>query len=307
MHEALRAATARLAAVSDTPRLDAELLLANVLGVSRQQLLLGKAGHSDESQRPLAQHMSNDEVSMDSGFRRNDEADFQTLLARRLAHEPIAYIIGRQEFWGLDLRVSPAVLIPRPDSETLIEAALGHYKGRPPPARILDLGTGSGALLLAALSEFPKATGLGIDGSEAALEVARANSERLDLADRALFQIGDWCTGLAGTFDLILCNPPYVKAGATLAPNVVDYEPHSALFAGTDGLADYQRILPQLASSLAPDGVVCLEIGHTQCAAVTTLAEANGFAVRCQQDLGGRDRCLVLAREKALGIARQHR
>ncbi|MDE2340187.1 MAG: peptide chain release factor N(5)-glutamine methyltransferase [Alphaproteobacteria bacterium] len=268
--EALRVASARLAAISDTPRLDAELLLAHACGVRREALLLGQ---------------SPDRVP---------EA-FEALIARRLAYEPVAYILGHKEFWGLELRVTPAVLIPRPDSETLIEAALGYFKPRAAPRHIVDLGTGSGALLLAALSEWPEAHGLGVDASEAALGVARGNAEALGLAERACFQPGDWCAGLEGRFDLILCNPPYVENGAALAPDVRDHEPHSALFAGADGLDDYRRLIPQLPAILALDGIACLEVGHTQREAVSALAAASGLTATCRQDLGGRDRCLILS------------
>ena len=199
----LRAATTRLAEASDTPWLDAELLLAHALGLSREALLLGA------TRRPVPEA-------------------FEALIARRLRHEPIEYIIGQKEFWGLTLRVTPDVLIPRPDSETLIDAALGLFKGRRAPQNILDLGTGSGALLLAALSEWPEARGVGVDASAAALDVARGNAAALDLAERACFQQGDWCAGLSGPFDLILCNPPYIETTAPLAPNVRDHEPHGA-------------------------------------------------------------------------------
>jgi len=186
------------------------------------------------------------------------------------------------------------VLIPRPDSETLIAAAVAHF-GSAGPRTVLDLGTGSGALLLAALAEWPRTKGLGIDASPAALAVAHNNADHLGLSDRARFQLGDWGAGLAERFDLILCNPPYIDANAALAPNVSDYEPHSALFAGAEGLDDYRRLLPQFPGLLVQGGIVCLEIGHTQRDAVTALAAAEGFTVSCHQDLGGRDRCLVLS------------
>jgi release factor glutamine methyltransferase len=264
----LAAAAATLEAVSETPRLDAELLMAHALGMAREKLLLW-------------------------GMDQDVSPQFDNLLTRRLAHEPIAYIIGTKAFWSIELTVTPDVLIPRPDSETLIAAAVAHF-GQAGPNMVLDLGTGSGALLLAALSEWPSARGVGVDSSEAALTIARGNAAALGLANRAVFLRGNWCEGLTATVDLILSNPPYVETGASLAPNVSAYEPHSALFAGEDGLADYECLIPQLARVLAPKGIVCLEIGHTQRAAVTVLAEAEGFKVTCHQDLGGRDRCLLL-------------
>ena len=223
------------------------------------------------------------------------EVDFEAyepLIARRQAGEPLAYITGHREFWSLDLLVSPAVLIPRPDSETLVDAALQARRDRR-PATILDLGTGSGALLLAALSEWPNARGLGVDASEAALAVARANAERLGFARRAAFQKGDWGAGLNERFDLIFCNPPYVETDADLSPEV-RREPASALFAGADGLDDYRRLVPQLPRLLRDDGVAVIEIGHTQAAAVLALAAAAGMAAIVRHDLAGRDRCLVL-------------
>jgi release factor glutamine methyltransferase len=219
---------------------------------------------------------------------------FTTLLARRLAYEPIAYITGTRAFWTLELAVTPAVLVPRPDSETLIEAALAHFTDSS-PRHILDLGTGSGALLLAALREWPEATGVGVDASAPALAIAQQNAVRLGFTDRALFRLGNWCDGLAPPFDLILCNPPYVESDAQLSPEVATHEPASALYAGSDGLNEYRCLIPQLPAILAPGGITCLEIGHTQRAAVTALAEAQGFKVVCRQDLGKRDRCLVLS------------
>lgn len=265
--DALRAAATRI------DRFDAEVLLAHLLCTDRGGLFLDPT-------------------------REIDASAFAALVDRRAAHEPVAYITGTREFWSLDLIVTPAVLIPRPDSETLIEAALASGIK---PRTILDLGTGSGALLLAALSEWPAATGLGIDASQAALAVAARNAERLGLAGRARFQPGDWGQGLATRFDLILCNPPYVETGADLAADVRDHEPASALFAGADGLDDYRRLLPQLPGLLSPGGIAIVEIGHTQAAAVGALAAA--FDVEVHRDLAGRDRCLVL-RQRADAAAR---
>ncbi len=264
----MNAAEALLAATKRIDRLDAEVLLAHLSGESREALLLGP----------------NREV---------DAAAYMALVERRAAGEPVAYITGGREFWSLDLAVTRDVLIPRPDSETLIEAAKAAFAEHP-PATILDLGTGSGALLLAALSEFPRARGLGIDRSEAALAVARANALRLGLSRRAAFEAGDWGQGLAERFDLILCNPPYVEDDADLAPDVRDWEPAGALFAGPDGLDAYRVLVPQLPGLLARGGYAILEIGATQAAAVTDLARAAGLAALVRRDLGGRDRCLVL-------------
>jgi release factor glutamine methyltransferase len=285
---ALRAATRRLAATSDTARLDAELLMAHVLGVTRSELLL----------------------------RRMDQAapaEFDALVDRRVGHEPVAYITGRQEFYGLDLAVTPAVLIPRADSETLIEAAREAFAGRAPPRCVLDLGTGSGALLLAALTVWPEAEGLGIERDPLACDLARSNAERVGVivapsgrdarrpgeGGQVRFLRRDWTSagwreGL-GQFDLVLANPPYVETAADLAPSVRDFEPAGALFAGGDGLDDYRRLVPELPHLLAPGGCAVLEIGATQAAAVSALGEQAGFQARVVPDLGGRPRAIVLA------------
>ncbi|MBC2669926.1 peptide chain release factor N(5)-glutamine methyltransferase [Novosphingobium piscinae] len=269
---ALRDAAAVLAATSDTARLDAEVLLAHALGVTRSDLLLR--------------------------YQRDPVPEgFGALVERRLAHEPVAYITGRQEFFSLPFRVSPAVLIPRGDSEVLVEAALA---ARPDARRVLDCGTGSGALLLAVLAQRPSARGIGIDRSARALTVAAGNAAALGLAARAAFlqrdwTRPDWCAGLGGA-DLILANPPYVESGARLAASVAQHEPAEALFAGPDGLDDYRRLIPLLPRLLAPGGVACVEIGYDQAAAVAALAAAAGLVSRVHRDLAGRDRVVEMAR-----------
>jgi release factor glutamine methyltransferase len=265
--EALRDAAIRLGGVSPTARLDAEMLMAHALGKSREALLLG------------------DRRGVVPGT-------FEALLARRLAAEPVAYITGMRDFWTIALRVTPDVLIPRPDSETLIEAALAHFAGRAPPTHILDLGTGSGALLLAALSEWPEAEGTGVDISPAALAVARGNAEALGLADRACFVEGGWRGDRQA--DLVLCNPPYIGTDEILPAGVTDYEPAGALWAGSDGLDDYRAIAPLL--DFAPGGVAVIEIGMGQGESAAALFRAAGFAVAVRRDLEGRNRCLVVTR-----------
>ena len=263
----MRAGAALREAALRIDRLDAEVLLAHLLGVPRMTLLL-------DPERGI------------------DAAAFATLVDRRAAHEPVAYITGSREFWSLDLEVGPGVLIPRPDSETLIEAAIRHFDDRA-PATVLDLGTGSGALLLAALSQWPEASGVGIDASPTALATAAANAARLGFGDRAHIIPGGW-SGTGAVFDLVLCNPPYVESDAELAPDVREWEPKEALFAGSDGLDAYRAIALVLEQQIAPRGVACIEIGSGQGVTAAALFEAEGLKVRVERDLGGLPRCLVV-------------
>ena len=268
--EAIREAAGRLEAVSDTARLDAELLMAEVLGVSRSELLLRHTGD------PVPDL-------------------FDALVNRRLAHEPVAQILGRKEFYGREFRVCRDVLTPRADSETTAAAAL---EAAPPDARILDCGTGSGALLLTLLAERPDATGIGIDRSPAALAVAQDNAEHLGVADRAELRLLDWrkprWRESLSLFDLVVANPPYVESAAELAPSVRDYEPAGALYAGPEGLDDYRVLVPQLPALLRPAGLAVLEIGATQADAVDSIAREAGFRSELRRDLGGRARALIL-------------
>jgi release factor glutamine methyltransferase len=269
--EALRRAAALLAAAGiDEPRREARLLLAHALGATPEDLLRDPA--------------------------RSAPACFDALVARRAAREPMALILGHSEFWSLPFRVSPATLIPRPDSETLVEAALLACPDRAAPLRVLDLGTGTGCLLLAVLSERPNAWGLGVDLSPAAAALAARNAAALGLADRTAFLCGDWATALQGRFDLVLSNPPYIEAGdiAGLAPELA-HEPRRALDGGTDGLAAYRVITAGLAGLLAPGGTAVLELGAGQAEAVCALAEDAGLVVAgLRADLAGIGRALLL-------------
>ena len=271
---ALTEATQTLQATSETPRLDAELLLAHALQIERSVLLL--------QMRDLTA-----------------PPKFDALVARRAAHEPVAYILGRQDFWDLSLEVTPDVLIPRGDSETLIEAAQKHFAGIAPPERILDLGTGSGALLLAALSLYPVAVGIGIDASAAALTVAQRNAESLGFANRCQMQLASWrdehWADDLGTFDLILCNPPYIESALPLMPSVQNYEPHSALFSGADGLDDYSILIPQIPALLSATGIAIFEIGVGQELSVTAIADSAGLTTIAHADLAGIPRALLMA------------
>ena len=267
--DAIRAATERLTATSGTARLDAELLMAHALGTERSAMLL-------RSMRDPA------------------PAGFDALVERREGHEPVAHILGQQEFFGRVFAVTPDTLIPRGDSEVLVDAAL---ELKPDAARVLDMGTGSGALLLSVIAE-TRATGVGTDCSPAALAVAHGNADRLGVEERVQFHLLDWRRpGWAenlGKFDLVLCNPPYVEEDAVLDADVRDFEPHSALFSGPEGLDDYRILVPQLRNLLTEQGAAILEIGHEQSAAVTDIAQAAGFGVVTRKDLANRPRALIL-------------
>ncbi|MEL7199751.1 MAG: peptide chain release factor N(5)-glutamine methyltransferase [Pseudomonadota bacterium] len=275
--EAIRQATMKLGETSDTARLDAELLMAHALRVSRSDMLIRMMDEPAPS-------------------------EFLPLVGRRSRHEPVAYITGWTEFYGRRFDVEPGVLIPRGDSEVLIEAAL---EACPHPKRVLDLGTGSGALLLTLLCEKPKASGVGIDASDIAIDISGANAIALENAGELDggtswdFQRLDWSDqGWArelGVFDLIVCNPPYVEEDAGLDPDVEDYEPASALFAGPDGLDDYRILIPQLRGLLVENGVALFEIGHTQANAVSKIAQNAGFTVELRHDLANRPRVLILS------------
>ncbi|HEU0310239.1 MAG TPA: peptide chain release factor N(5)-glutamine methyltransferase [Sphingomicrobium sp.] len=268
---ALGRATEVLGGTSDTPRLDAELLMAAALGIGRDRLILD----DPRGEAPPA---------------------FHQYVERRAMGEPVAYITGHRAFWTIDLEVGPGALVPRPDSETLIAAAVEHFAGTPGPKRILDLGTGPGTLLLAALDEWPKSSGLGIDASEAALTYARKNAVRLGMDRRAEFSTGDWAEEIEEQFDLLLCNPPYVPDGAETGAGVSEFEPHEALFAGPEGLDDYCRLAPQIGRLLGPGGLAAIEIGHDQAECVSALFDAAGLKSVLACDLGGRPRALMIER-----------
>jgi len=223
-------------------------------------------------------------------------ARLEAALGRRAAREPLDRILGEREFWSLTFRLSPATLSPRPDSETLVEAALELLDDRARPWRLLDLGTGSGCLLLALLSELPSASGLGIDLSPEAVATAAGNAARLGLADRARFLVDDWGAALTGPFDLLVSNPPYIESAMIerLEPEVRGSDPALALDGGADGLAAYRAILPQARRLLARGGALVLELGQGQAPAVLALAAAAGFThLSVRNDLGGIARALV--------------
>lgn len=268
--DTLRQAAQELAESSDTARLDVEILMADALGMSRSDMLL-RAG--DTLVPP----------------------EFGDYMERRKTGEPVAYILGRQEFFGREFKVDSSVLIPRGDSETVVAVALDRLG---PVGKVLDLGTGSGALLVTLLAEKPGLRGVGIDRSAEALEVAIGNAASLGVGDRARFHQRDWRkpgwhTGL-GEFDLIIANPPYVEADAELARDVTDFEPAGALFSGKDGLSDYRILIPQLRWLLKAEGSAVLEIGFRQDSAVSALALEHGFNPEMYRDLAGRPRAIAV-------------
>jgi len=259
----------------EEPRREARLLLASALSVDTASIL----GHPD---RLLEQ---------------SEHARFAALLARRAAREPTARVLGRREFWSLDFALTPETLVPRPDSETVVEAALAKINNRRAALRILDFGTGTGCLLLALLSELPAATGIGIDFAPKAALAARRNASALGLAGRSQFVAGSWGAAIAGRFDVIVANPPYIASGAIagLAPEVARYDPRIALDGGTDGLDSYRALAPDIVRLLGDDGLAVVELGAGQAESAGAIMRRAGLAIAAIcNDLQGTERCLVL-------------
>lgn len=275
---AVRTAAERLAAAGvDDPRLDARLLVAEAAGVVPTMVFSRPEMQLDDAQSERFRH----------------------LLERRVAREPMSHVLGRKGFWSLTLAVSADTLAPRPDTETVVEAVLSALPDHSAPLRLLDFGTGTGAILLALLAELPNATGLGIDANAGALAVAEGNAATTGLAGRAAFKLGDWGRGLTECFDVIVSNPPYIPDDeiAGLDPEVAVYEPRQALAGGTDGLDCYRALAPDIARLLGPGGLTALEVGAGQAAAVAGLLERSGLAVReIRRDIAGIERCVVAAR-----------
>jgi release factor glutamine methyltransferase len=272
---AWKAARERLKAAGvDQPAIDARLMLEAGAGVTRLDILTDPHRELDAEQA----------------------ATFDGYIERRARREPVSHILGRKGFWKIMLSVTPDVLTPRPDTESLLDVVLPAY---PEGMRfsVLDLGVGSGAILLAILAERPAARGLGVDTSEEALAVARENAANLDLNDRAAFLRGDWTAGLGDdSFDVVVSNPPYIPTAhiETLDPEVRDHEPRLALDGGEDGLDAYRLLAPEILRVLKPGGLLAVEIGHDQSAAVEALFRAAGAAqVRTVKDLALRDRVVT--------------
>jgi release factor glutamine methyltransferase len=276
---ARRSLSARFkSAAIESAELDARLLVGAVLGLDLTGLIT--AAH---------RQLTPDEATRLEEFAR-----------RRLKGEPVARIVGHKEFWGLPLTLSLATLVPRPDTETVVELALEMLRAGGAlnhPLRIADLGTGSGAILLALLSELPNAQGFGTDISEAALQTAAANAAHAGLADRATFIACDYATGLSGPFDLIVSNPPYIRSAdiADLAVEVRQYDPPAALDGGADGLSAYRALIPQAACLLAPGAALVVEAGEGQSGQIEGLMSAAGLtpAAAPKADLAGIQRAIA--------------
>lgn len=274
LREVLRACEARLKEAGvESPGLDARLLVQHALGMRREDLLI-------QALKRLTPAM----VERVLGF-----------VERRAAREPVSRILGRREFWSLEFVLDASTLDPRPDTETLVEAALALVADRNAALSVLDLGTGTGCILLALLAELPRARGVGIDVQEAAVATAAAKARRLGFAPRADFRRGDWAAGLEERFDLVLSNPPYIPDGeiAALAPEVAVHDPRAALAGGPDGLDAYRRLAPQVAAVSKPGGRFVFEVGAGQVPAVTEICAASGLVVDgIRHDLAGVERCV---------------
>jgi release factor glutamine methyltransferase len=273
---ALEAARARLAATSRNPRRDAGLLLAHVLGCDQTALLT-------HPERLLSAA---------------EWQQFDHLVERRLASEPMQYLTGEQEFFGLSFKVSPAVLIPRPETEHLVEAVLDRF-GREEEVRIVDVGTGSGAIAVSLAHAMPRSRVTAVDLLPAALDVTRRNAERHGVIDRLILLPSDLLAEVGGTnFDAVVANPPYIATAEVLEPQVANYEPHSALYAGPTGLEVYERLIPQAARVLKPGGWLMLEIGYGQSSALKNLM--HGWAgVTLVNDLQGIPRVVLGQKQSA--------
>lgn len=259
----------------ETPKLDARLIVQHALQLSDMDML----------------------VQFDRQLTERDLSLVAELGKRRLQREPVAHLLGYREFWGLNFAVSSDVLVPRPDSETLIETILKDIKDYQAPLRLLDIGTGSGCLLLTLLSELPNAVGIGVDMSISALNMAARNAKNLGLSERSLFVRGDFASAFSGSFDVVLSNPPYLaeEEFSGLDADVADYDPYSALVSGPSGLEAYEQILEQVGAWPSPLPSVYFEIGYRQGEALKALALHNDASrVEIKQDLGGRDRVVTV-------------
>lgn len=275
MSDALAAANQLLTKSDiDNPAFDARLLIAHALDIDRLSLVT-------QSQRELTE---------------NEQLKINELITRRATREPVARILGLREFWGLPFALNEATLEPRPDSETLIEATLNATTDKTKTLKILDLGTGTGCLLLSLLHEMPNATGLGIDIAPHAVRQATENAQRLNIQNRVMFQQGNWLDGIIEQFDLIISNPPYIRNAdiKTLSPEVKHFDPITALDGGADGYDPYLHLIPLLPARLNTESTVCFEVGQGQGTTVAALLKDTGFTnISTHNDLGGITRAII--------------
>ncbi len=259
----------------ETASMDARILLQEVLGVTREQLL------------------TDNELALSP----RQNTTYQELVEKRTRRQPVAQLTGKREFWGLTFKVTQDTLDPRPDSETLIEAILAKFPNREAPLRVLDLGTGTGCLLLTVLSEYANAQGTGVDICTGALQVARENALNLGLANRAHFLSSCWGEKVEGTYDLVISNPPYIPSSTipSLAPEVSQWEPKLALDGGEDGMNCYRAIVPQLQTLLSPEGLAVFEIGIGQAKELENVASSHGLKVAgTKDDMAYITRCVLI-------------
>ncbi len=267
-------AAQRLVSIAQNPQREVRLLAAHVLRTAYEDIYFGE----------------------DRLLKDEEESHFNALLDRRLKHEPLSKIIEFREFWSLPFRVTADTLDPRPDSETLIEAVLAHYPNKEQCLRILDLGTGTGCLLLSLIHEYPNSWGIGIDSSEAATYIAQENAFRLHLEERAKFIVGEWGNALSGCFDIIVSNPPYISHTELLPTEVAEYDPDLALYAGKDGLDSYHALAKQIPNLITLESKIFLEIGEGQINSVKSIFSPY-ILLQTKQDLADKNRCLIFCME----------
>jgi release factor glutamine methyltransferase len=328
---ALARATERLTAAGiDSARLDARVLLAHAMGIAPGELHFAtyplrppslrsastfpaEAGEDNKAQSSgIEPHLSSPvygggaERSDGGGGNSESLALFEQFIARRISREPVAYITGTKGFWTLDFDIGPGALVPRPDTETLIEQALAEFPDKSAPLRALDLGAGPGTILLSFLSEYPQARGVGVERSAEALAWAVRNAAKFGFSGRAELLHADWSATPATTFDAVFSNPPYITQTESLSAQAeLGFEPREALVGGNDGLDAYRALAPLVSSRLEPGGRAFLEIGQGQSEAVTAILAASGLqTVRIAPDLAGIPRCIVARLEKSLGMER---
>ncbi|MFT7434162.1 MAG: release factor glutamine methyltransferase [Alphaproteobacteria bacterium] len=271
--DALQQAVTTLKGVSDSAALDASLLMSHATGLTKIELFMRDENVLTEMQLNA----------------------FDALIVRRQTSEPIAYILGEKEFWALPFKVVPSVLIPRPDTETMVATLVAAVADKNAEGLVADLGVGSGALLLSILSEFEKFKGVGVDMNDTALEIARENAINLGFSDRATFVKSHWLDAVDEMFDIVVSNPPYIETStvASLMDDVKDHEPMSALDGGADGLACYRSLIPSAYDKLNKGGLLLLEIGYNQKETVSHLLSKGWKNVQCFKDLAGHDRVIA--------------